>query len=140
MPCDGQSPKKTAKKTATYSCHVLYLYKTVHGKNLIPVRFRGFLRLWWAVSRPIFCQKIVGRVAGRALRLFWSGDFGWFLLADFVRKSYRPAAVRASWGRDSGLTALQRRPCCNAMQRGPRCRAGRPLRNLIQALPKWREE
>ena len=93
----------------------------MHGKILVPARFRGFLRLWWAVSRPIFRQKIVGRVAGRALRLFRSGDFGWFLLADFVRKSYRPAAVRASWGRDSGLTALQRRPCCNA--------AGAPLQS-----------
>ena len=53
-------------------------------------------------------------IPARPLRLFLSEENVGFLLADFVLKSYRFAAVRPSRGCDGGLVVLQRGPRCNA--------------------------
>ena len=61
---------------------------------------------------------------GRPSRPFRSEDSSEFLLAFFVRKSYRFSAVRASRGRDGAAFALQRRPCCIAVRAPLQAREG----------------
>ena len=63
-------------------------------------------------------------IPARPLRLVRSEENGGFLLAVFVLKSYRFAAVRPSRGCGGGLVVLQRGPRCNAAEAPLQSREG----------------
>lgn len=100
----------------SYVCAGVKSYKIGDGFLSVLDYLRAVLMPFRLIFIPFFCKKKWVSGAGRALRGFGNGDFGRFLVADFVRKRCCFFAVRASRGCDKGLIGVQRRPCCNAIR------------------------
>ena len=93
-------------------------YKNASSKTFVSAHFRNLseavmaLRPWFPpMSSNCF---FAHHDAVRALRLLWSRENAGFRVVDFVLKSYRFSAVRASRHCNNGLVAVRRRPRCNA--------------------------
>ena len=112
-----------AQQNKGYDCGILYQGHTLFLQNSVHKNFRFSTFSSLLKSRKGLTADGRHAVAGRfllrrdpagPLRLFQSEENGGFLLAVFVLKSYRFAAVRPSRECGGGLIAVQRGPRCNA--------------------------
>ena len=122
-----------AQRNKGYDCGILYQGHTLFLQNSVHKNFRFSTFSSLQKSRKGLTADGRHAVAGRflprrdpagPLRLFQSEENGGFLLAVFVLKSYRFAAVRPSRGCGGGLVVLQRGPRCNAAEAPLQSREG----------------